>query len=366
MIELLSNAALKKGYMKMMPLEKQEYERRLKLLFFNLMRGVFYLRITRPRLERFCNKTEDKPILSMVSSKSLSILHSKNITNAILYKLSFASTYLYGKIFTFILLLPKFNICMFVRFTKSISNSFFFSFFFWAFSFYWKPKMLFTTKIQLFVLLLISFILVYYLLPTHHNTTTAYNFTNLNRPSGDRVLILTPFKQSAHLIDRYFDNLERLTYPHHFVSVGLLVSDSTDGTLDKIQARVDKQLPFEEITVMQRDFHYDLPNNEDRHHFDVQVQRRAIMAKSRNTLLATALSSRHDWVLWLDGDVTEYPETILEELIAVNKDVVAPNCWWHSYNEEGGYDKNNWQETPESLEFKKSLSEDDVLVEGKD
>ncbi|KAG1250784.1 hypothetical protein G6F68_012625 [Rhizopus microsporus] len=99
---------------------------------------------------------------------------------------------------------------------------------------------------------------------------------------------------------------------------------------------------------MQRDFHYDLPNNEDRHHFDVQVQRRAIMAKSRNTLLATALSSRHDW----------------EELIAVNKDVVAPNCWWHSYNEEGGYDKNNWQETPESLEFKKSLSEDDVLVEG--
>ncbi|KAG0748275.1 hypothetical protein G6F57_003731 [Rhizopus arrhizus] len=68
MIELLSNAALKKGYMKMMPLEKQEYERRLKLLFFNLMRGVFYLRITRPRLERFCNKTEDKPILSMVST----------------------------------------------------------------------------------------------------------------------------------------------------------------------------------------------------------------------------------------------------------------------------------------------------------
>ncbi|KAG1057650.1 hypothetical protein G6F43_000506 [Rhizopus delemar] len=224
--------------------------------------------------------------------------------------------------------------------------------------------MLFTTKIQVFVLLLISFILVYYILPTHHNTTTVYNFTNLNQPSGDRVLILTPFKQSAHLIDRYFDNLERLTYPHHLVSVGLLVSDSTDGTLDKIQARVDKQLPFEEITVMQRDFHYDLPNNEDRHRFDVQVQRRAIMAKSRNTLLATTLSSKHDWVLWLDGDVTEYPETILEELIAVNKDVVAPNCWWHSYNEEGGYDKNNWQETPESLEFKKSLSEDDVLVEG--
>ncbi|KAI9482848.1 MAG: peroxisome membrane protein [Benjaminiella poitrasii] len=74
-IELISLISIKKGYEarnkgsrnNMMPLEKQEYHRRLKLILFNLMRGIFYLKITRPRLERFCNRTESKPILSMAA-----------------------------------------------------------------------------------------------------------------------------------------------------------------------------------------------------------------------------------------------------------------------------------------------------------
>ncbi|KAI9310459.1 peroxisome membrane protein [Dichotomocladium elegans] len=57
------------GRSKMMPLEKQEYARRLKLLWLNLLRGAFYIRITRPRLERFCNSVENKAVLSIVSSK---------------------------------------------------------------------------------------------------------------------------------------------------------------------------------------------------------------------------------------------------------------------------------------------------------
>ncbi|CDS06887.1 hypothetical protein LRAMOSA09411 [Lichtheimia ramosa] len=55
------------GRSNMMPLEKQEYARRLKLLWLNLLRGAFYIRITRPRLERFCNSVENKPVLSLVS-----------------------------------------------------------------------------------------------------------------------------------------------------------------------------------------------------------------------------------------------------------------------------------------------------------
>ena len=35
------------GRSNMMPLEKQEYARRLKLLWLNLLRGAFYIRITR-------------------------------------------------------------------------------------------------------------------------------------------------------------------------------------------------------------------------------------------------------------------------------------------------------------------------------
>ncbi|RCH88789.1 Golgi mannosyltransferase complex subunit [Rhizopus azygosporus] len=235
-----------------------------------------------------------------------------------------------------------------------------------------------TTKIQLITLLITSCILFYwFLFSTSQSHITdqcnkyRYSFTNLNRPTRKEdahVLILTPFKQSAHLVDTYFDNLLKLTYPHHLISLGFLVSDSTDGTFEKLQSRAQQTLPewqrFNKITVLQKDYKYDLPTNEDRHKFEVQIQRRAIMAKSRNTLLSTTLSEEHDWVLWLDGDVVEYPETLLDELISLDKDVIAPNCWWHSYNEKGGYDKNNWQETNESIEFQKTIPHDQVLVEG--
>ena len=53
-MELLSQAMVRQafeqspgGRSKMMPLEKQEYARRLKLLWLNLLRGAFYIRVTR-------------------------------------------------------------------------------------------------------------------------------------------------------------------------------------------------------------------------------------------------------------------------------------------------------------------------------
>ncbi|KAF1797284.1 peroxisome membrane protein [Mucor lusitanicus] len=74
LVELVSQIAVRKGYESankgrnhMMTLEKQEFNRRLKAMVLNVMRGAFYLKITRPRLERFCNRTESKPIISMAA-----------------------------------------------------------------------------------------------------------------------------------------------------------------------------------------------------------------------------------------------------------------------------------------------------------
>lgn len=249
--------------------------------------------------------------------------------------------------------------------------------------------MLLSSKVQLVVIVFASFTLFYCFFTSPSLNTpewdtvrscrtlawensTEYSYVNLNKepstePTG-HVLILTPFKQSVQFIDRYFDNVKKLSYPHHLISLGFLASDSTDGTIEKLRERAEKERRlkqgFNSIAIFQKDYKYDLNSNEDRHAFKVQVQRRIIMAKSRNTLLSAALEEKHEWVLWLDGDVTEYPVTLLEELIGMKKDIVVPNCYWHSYNEEDGYDKNNWQETKESLEFQKGLEPDQVLVEG--
>jgi Anp1 len=58
---------------------------------------------------------------------------------------------------------------------------------------------------------------------------------------------------------------------------------------------------------------------------DWQVQRRAILARSRNHLLSRALADE-DWVLWIDADVLDYPADIVERLLATGKDIVHPHC----------------------------------------
>ena len=72
-----------------------------------------------------------------------------------------------------------------------------------------------------------------------------------------------------------------------------------------------------------------------------QLPRRVILAKSRNTLLMRALDDE-DWVLWLDVDVVDYPEDILERLIACDLDIVHPHC----VLQPGGatFDLNAWAE----------------------
>ncbi|KAI8060475.1 peroxisome membrane protein [Gongronella butleri] len=70
-IDVIANYAIYRGYQApdgrsmMMPLEKAEYHRRLRLLALYIIKGAFYIDYTRPKLERFCNKLENKPILKM-------------------------------------------------------------------------------------------------------------------------------------------------------------------------------------------------------------------------------------------------------------------------------------------------------------
>jgi peptide chain release factor subunit 1 len=49
-----------------------------------------------------------------------------------------------------------------------------------------------------------------------------------------------------------------------------------------------------------------------------------------------------DWVLWLDVDVIDYPADILEQLLALDRDIVHPHC----VTEPGGatFDLNAWRD----------------------
>jgi GT2 family glycosyltransferase len=142
----------------------------------------------------------------------------------------------------------------------------------------------------------------------------------------DRVLILTPVKQAARHLDRYFACLGSLTYPPELLSLGLLESDSTDGTYEQLEARLPAlRERYRRVTLEKRDFGFELPRGAHRWTDPVQLPRRIALAKSRNHLLFSALSDE-DWVLWVDVDLAAYPADVLERMLETGKDIITPHC----------------------------------------
>ncbi|KAI1502825.1 putative ANP1 protein [Biscogniauxia marginata] len=191
----------------------------------------------------------------------------------------------------------------------------------------------------------------------------------------ERVLILTPLKDAAPYISKYFDLIAELTYPHHLIDLAFLVGDSTDDTLavlatelDRIQKRPDN-IPFNSALVVEKDFGSHLSQSvEDRHSFEAQGPRRKAMGRARNYLLSAAMKPEHSWVYWRDVDIVESPSRILEDFIGHDRDILVPNIWFHRYENgqdiEGRFDYNSWVESDKGLKLASKLDKNIVLAEG--
>jgi len=160
-------------------------------------------------------------------------------------------------------------------------------------------------------------------------------------PNSDvSVLILTPMKLARRYLDTYFASLEKLTFPHQRLSLGILESDSSDGTFEEVQKRLASACRhFQRKVLFKKDFGFFIPDGVPRYTAVYQAQRRAVLARARNHLLFGALRDE-DWVLWLDVDVVEYPHDIVDQLLAINRDIVHPNCVI-DYGGES-FDRNAW------------------------
>ncbi|KAG0170272.1 hypothetical protein DFQ28_002272 [Apophysomyces sp. BC1034] len=208
------------------------------------------------------------------------------------------------------------------------------------------------------------------------NDTAQYKYLNLNsldatdkaKDRGERILVLTPVLDSAHL-QHYFELLDRTTYPNHLITIGLLLLNQDEETQSQVndlasnhQHRWFKR--FQDIHIYQHDFEVENDNGQ----YDSLVRRRSTLARARNVLLSAALQDNdHSWVAWVDPNLSWYPPTIFEDLTKIDADVVAPNClldrepdvFW-------AYDRNNWQETDDSLRQQRTLDENIVWMEAED
>ena len=157
-----------------------------------------------------------------------------------------------------------------------------------------------------------------------------------------RVLVLTPVKDATRHLERYFDLLGRLSFPAANLSLGMLDSDSQDGTFAAIEQRMpDLAQRYRRVQLWKKDFGFHIPAGVPRWTPGLQIPRRTILAKSRNHLLMRALADE-DWVLWIDVDVAEYPADIVERLLAYGKEILQPHC----VVSPGGktFDLNAWAE----------------------
>lgn len=151
---------------------------------------------------------------------------------------------------------------------------------------------------------------------------------DLNR---ERILILTPLRDAAPYLAKYFDLLSQLTYPHELIDLGFLVGDTTDDTmailakeLERIQENAD--VAFRSTMIVEKDFGVTHSQNvEDRHGFAAQGPRRKAMGRARNYLLTTALKPDHSWVYWRDVDIVENPPNIIEDFVSHDVDILVPS-----------------------------------------
>ncbi|KAF9182392.1 Polynucleotide 5'-hydroxyl-kinase grc3 [Haplosporangium sp. Z 767] len=194
----------------------------------------------------------------------------------------------------------------------------------------------------------------------------------------DHVLIATPLMAAASYLDNYFRKLAEIEYPKQLISLGFLVSTTTtddgqvDPTLAALQSHVSDLVAnstYRRITIVQQSKGPTGHPHKQRHAYELQESRRKVLARCRNSLLASALVDE-SWVLWLDVDVIEYSPGLLLDLITYDKDIVAPNCFyikagWFT-SKYMPYDRNNWMETTESLAHQRVLDEDEILFEGYD
>jgi hypothetical protein len=158
----------------------------------------------------------------------------------------------------------------------------------------------------------------------------------------ERVLILTPLRDASKYIAAYFDLLAQLTYPHELIDLAFIVGDSTDDTMATLALELERvqnmqDTSFHSAMIVQKDFNIKLSQDvKYRHSFEAQGPRRKALGRARNYLLATALKPEHSWVYWRDVDIVEAPESIIEDFVAHDRDILVPNVWFHRYKKENG------------------------------
>mmetsp|Transcript_15703 Transcript_15703/g.31244 ORF Transcript_15703/g.31244 Transcript_15703/m.31244 type:complete len:303 (+) Transcript_15703:98-1006(+) len=100
----------------------------------------------------------------------------------------------------------------------------------------------------------------------------------------------------------------------------------------------------------------------ERHSLSVQMERRRMIAESRNTLLDSSLREWHEFAIWIDSDLGFIDPKTMRVLELSGEAIAVPRC--ANADGRGAYDLNSFQETEESLGVLRAMKKDEPVFEG--
>ncbi|XP_063447776.1 uncharacterized protein LOC134727327 [Mytilus trossulus] len=161
-----------------------------------------------------------------------------------------------------------------------------------------------------------------------------------------KILILTPLHNSEKTLFRVL---------------------STDGTVKKAKIIIE-ELKASGFRINISFYHFDIGKQVSGDWWNIhqriqQYKRRQHLAKARNLLLKNALSDQ-DYVLWIESDIGDLPQDIIQQLLFAKKVIVNPSCLFKQGRTVRNYDKNMWRETPLSLEKQMKMPANYLILEG--
>ncbi|CAG2239760.1 unnamed protein product [Mytilus edulis] len=144
-----------------------------------------------------------------------------------------------------------------------------------------------------------------------------------------KILILTPLYNSEKTLLRFAREICELKYDHELISIAFGEDGSTDGTVEKAKLIIDelKASGFRNISF----YHFDIDQQVigdwgNIHQRNQQYKRRQHLAKARNLLLKNALSDQ-DYVLWIDSDIGDLPQDIIQQLLFAKRISSIPRVY---------------------------------------
>lgn len=147
------------------------------------------------------------------------------------------------------------------------------------------------------------------------------------RARGDHVLVLVPVCKDATNLDHCLDMLLGLEHPRDKLDIRFGLSVDHDKTQDALAAFVNQNGNFFAsmgILSVKPIARSHLSKNP--WGANTFRRRKEMLSRTRNDLLDKTLRPHHDWVLWIDADVAEYPKDIIASLLAAKSRIVVPHC----------------------------------------